>query len=313
MPWLLMGTGCATPDRADRAPIPSAPAQPVPPAVAGNRSAEAPSASTPTVEAITAHQGDGPQGEEAPAGEGLVKSGFFSLGAAALPEFEGSDQLQVVPMIVSSVQFRNGMSLEVEGITSRLDLLADDFWRTGPIVNLTFGRTDDNVDSAALRALEDVSNALEAGAFVGVSMPLSPSILPDGFFTADLSVRNDVLNAHDGLLATAEAEFAFPLARRLLFSLDFSATYASDNYMDAFFGVSSGDAAASGLATFSPDAGFKDLGGAFVVSYAIGERIGVLTTVGYRRLIGDAADSPIVDVEGSPDQWFVGAGISWQF
>ncbi|MFN7672545.1 MAG: MipA/OmpV family protein [Planctomycetota bacterium] len=322
-PWLLLAAGCATPVRFDpkptAAPAPaqepatSVPAQGVPAAVASGRPAAVPSASDPAATGTTSRRGTATQGQEAAASDGLIQSGFFSLGVAALPEFEGSDELQGVPLIVSNVKFRNGMSLEVEGITSRLDLLADSFWRWGPIVNLTFGRNDDNVGSAALRALDDVDDALEVGAFVGVSMPLSPPILPDGFFTADVSVRHDVLDAHDGLLAAAEAEFAFPMTQRLFFVLEFATTYASDNYMDAFFGVSSAGAAASGLAAFAPEAGVKDFGPAAIVSYALGQNLGVFARLSYRRLIGDAADSPIVDVEGSPDQWFVGAGLSWRF
>ncbi|MGF1463829.1 MAG: MipA/OmpV family protein, partial [Maricaulaceae bacterium] len=69
-------------------------------------------------------------------------------------------------------------------------------------------------------------------------------------------------------------------------------------------------AAASGLDVFDAGAGFRDVGLSSVLSYQLSKRWSLNSVVSYSRLIGDAADSPIVTEEGSPNQVFFGMNVA---
>jgi outer membrane scaffolding protein for murein synthesis (MipA/OmpV family) len=67
--------------------------------------------------------------------------------------------------------------------------------------------------------------------------------------------------------------------------------------MTSFYGVNAAQAVASGLARYAPDAGFKDVSAGSTASIDLTERWTLLLTGRYTHLIGDAADSPIVESE----------------
>ena len=92
------------------------------------------------------------------------------------------------------------------------------------------------------------------------------------------------------------------------------ASWGSSGYMDTYFGVSAKEAAvpASILDQYDADPSFNRLGVAATVSYGLTDRTTLHVRAGWDRPIDDAADSPIVK-EGSEDQYFAGAGLSYRF
>jgi len=73
--------------------------------------------------------------------------------------------------------------------------------------------------------------------------------------------------------------------------------------METYFGISPAQSARSGYDVYEADGGFKDVGVTLGLDYMFTERIGIGGRAQYKRLLGDAADSPIVDNEGSADQF----------
>jgi outer membrane protein len=82
--------------------------------------------------------------------------------------------------------------------------------------------------------------------------------------------------------------------------------------MSSYFGIDAADAARSGLDQFNADEDFKDvsLGGALTYQC---ERLSVSLLANYARLIGDAADSPVVEEVGDENQLFGGALVNYMF
>ena len=82
--------------------------------------------------------------------------------------------------------------------------------------------------------------------------------------------------------------------------------------MSDYFGVSTVQAgsSAAGLGAFDADAGFKDIHVQLSADYDINNRWSIMGGVGYKRLIGDAADSPIVETE---DQFSATLGLTYRF
>ena len=100
------------------------------------------------------------------------------------------------------------------------------------------------------------------------------------------------------------------LQDRLSLAGSISGTYASKDYMSDYFGVDAANAARSGLDRFAVDAGFKDVGVDLVLGYGQGPGWRASLIGRYRRLLDDAADSPIVADE---DQYFAGVLVGYRF
>ena len=71
--------------------------------------------------------------------------------------------------------------------------------------------------------------------------------------------------------------------------------------------------AATGLPVFDADGGFHSVGAYAGLTHMLGRDWGVYGYAGYDRLIGDAADSPIVRAFGSRDQFSGGLGLFFEF
>ena len=83
--------------------------------------------------------------------------------------------------------------------------------------------------------------------------------------------------------------------------------------MDRFFSVNTQDAALSGLQRFTAEAVFRDIN----ISPALVLHLSPTWHIGaglfYRRLVSDAADSPLVDQRGSIDQLISGIGLAYSW
>lgn len=78
--------------------------------------------------------------------------------------------------------------------------------------------------------------------------------------------------------------------------------------MDEYFGVTPSDSLASGLPIYVPGSGVRDGRGWALALFHLSPQWHLGAGVMYSRLLGDAADSPIVSAEGAKDQWIYGAG-----
>jgi outer membrane scaffolding protein for murein synthesis (MipA/OmpV family) len=89
------------------------------------------------------------------------------------------------------------------------------------------------------------------------------------------------------------------------------ATYAGNDYMHHYFSVTPVQAAASlaNLAAFDADAGIKDVYIGAVGVIPLSEAWTLRVAAKYTRLVGDAADSPVVE---SADQFSGTVGLSYR-
>ncbi len=122
----------------------------------------------------------------------------------------------------------------------------------------------------------------------------------------------DVADGHDGWLLTPEIHYRRKLAESWKLSFAASTTYASDDYMESYFGVTPADSGRSGLSTFSADEGFKDVSVSLSLAYGINEHwdLGVLGS--WKRLLKDAEDSPVTDV-GNENQFIGGLFVTYSW
>jgi outer membrane protein len=238
-------------------------------------------------------------------GEGMS----FTLGAGvgAAPDYEGSEDYELVPLWNLRIAnlYHPRTFVQVIGPRLRSNFLPSDHWRLG--LSGQFIKERDDVENDQVDDLEKVDPALMLGVIAGYDF-LADS-RQDLF--VEIDARQDVAN-DNGLLATVRGGYGGRLSQTWRLDASVGSTWASEDYMSSYFGIDAADAARSGLDQFNADEDFKDVsvGGALTYQY---ERLSVSLLANYARLIGDAADSPVVDDVGDENQFFGGALVNYMF
>ena len=232
------------------------------------------------------------------------------LGVAVAPDYEGADEYRVIP--APSISWKtSAFTLRTRGPGIEIDLVPGQGFGAGPILRYDFGR--DDADDSAVARLPDIEGSLEAGGFVSAALPvasLGGSPLLATFRAEATQGLGD--DGHGGLEAKGSVGLLAP-GDPLTLGVNLSTTWADEDYMRAYFGVTAAGAAASGLPVYTPDPGIKDVGVNLFASYKLTQNWSATAAAGYTRLIGDAADSPIVGQRGSENQFFGAFGLSYTF
>lgn len=232
----------------------------------------------------------------------------FTLGAGALytPDYEGSNDYKVRPVPLVELSWRDRVRLTTRGGVGvfatpvKIDRLRVDLG-----VRYDFGR--DESDNDALKGLGD----LKGGAVAVVRLGYEAGPVGLG-----LEVARDLSGDREGLQATVEAEYGIGLFDgRGRFSVTPHVTWADDKYMGNTFGITAAQAARSTrrYARYDAAAGFKDAGVSVSLGYRVTDSIMAMGRLNYSRLLGDAANSPLVKREGSEDQGTALLGLSYRW
>jgi MipA family protein len=88
------------------------------------------------------------------------------------------------------------------------------------------------------------------------------------------------------------------------------ATYASEEYMDSFFGITTAQAANTTYEVYDPVAGFKNSGVDLMAGYRFSNDWSLVNQLTYTRLLAGAADSPITQ---DKNQFKFGLGVMRRF
>lgn len=238
-----------------------------------------------------------------------ARSNYLIVGAASLPEFEGAEDQSTKPLIAASMRWENRY-VAWDGTSGRFNVLNHRAFEFGPAVNVTFGR-DDDIEPLRVRKLGEIDDAFEAGAFAAYSVA-------DVFQTGDvmrfsLQALTDVSDTHEGTLGELATSYRMRINERLALTAAASLSFANDDYADTYFSVSPAGAVASTLPAAKIDGGAKDAGLSISLNYDLSNRWTLFGFAKTARLLGDFADSPIVELEGDKNQVSAGMGIGWRF
>ncbi|MEK1854177.1 MAG: MipA/OmpV family protein [Phyllobacterium sp.] len=169
----------------------------------------------------------------------------------------------------------------------------------GPVANIRGSRTKS--DDSGLEGLHDISWGV-----VGAYAQYCPV---EDKLRLRVEARQG-LRKNDGFLADFAADWFQPYGRAFMFSAGPRVSLADTTCMQNNFGVSAFEAQANGgLNTFYPKAGIKSVG--FVLGATTRRASRSMTNL--NRLVGDAANSPIVTNLGSANQNTVGFVLSRSF
>lgn len=258
-------------------------------------------------------QAPGPAGPGRPSGP-PPNSLTIGLGAGVSNRFIGSDSFAPQPFPSIEYRFGGGRVLRTSQFGFELDMTKSGPFDYGPIVRINTGRDDfQSADDPVIEALGQVSAAPEVGAFMSITKPLilGPQGRPKVLWTARAEVTQ-AINGHDGMIIQGSAGLIKP-SRTWTFIANAGFSFATDSYQDAFFSVDDAGALASGLERFEADTGFRDVGLTGVASYRLSPKWSVTSVLNYSRLVGDAANSPVVTERGSPNQFLFGLNVAYKF
>ena len=236
--------------------------------------------------------------------EGVDKDWSVTIGAGGLysPDYEGSDDYEFRALPYLAVTYQDWLSFSVpEGL--KIAFLNADGFKAGVLAGYRFDR--DAGDNIALAGWGDVDGAIELGAFAEYRQ---------GPIRVELDVRQDVSGAHEGTVAKLSARYATRIAGAM-FSVGPQLTWASDDYTQTYFGITPAQAASAVLvyAPYQADGGIKDYGLSATVVVPLDDQWSVTGLASVNWLTGDAADSPIVAVQGSETQFMAGLFVGYRF
>ncbi len=227
-------------------------------------------------------------------GEGTVGAVVISA-----PKYTGSDERRVLALPSIDYRWKNGWFAGVgNGIgymfPSRPDM------QFGLRVTADLGRKESRSD--ALAGMGNVNPRPEVGAFF--------NYFPTQEIFLTSSLRYGAGNERKGLQFDVGAGYSKQLAPRWRGAIGVATTYVNGDYMQAYFGVTPQQAAASGYAVYAAGAGFRDVRLNASATYLIDAKWSVTAALTASSLLGDSRDSPIV-FETTPVSGIV--AVSYRF
>jgi MipA family protein len=219
-------------------------------------------------------------------------------GAAFGPAYEGSDKTEFSPAPVIDVIYKDGL-----------------FFAGTQGIGTTVINTDDAKLSFALGygggrdEKDDRKNLLGLGDIDSSALGVVSGEYNVGSVTFGASVQSG-LGGDYGTTGDFSIGSGYPVTEKLMISGDVHTSWASDDHMKNYFGVSSSQSTRSGKSRFTAESGFKSYGVSLGANYQISETWAAFANIGVDQLIGDAADSP-VSVEDTQVGGFIGVGYSF--
>jgi outer membrane scaffolding protein for murein synthesis (MipA/OmpV family) len=224
----------------------------------------------------------------------------IGLGAAVAPDYEGSNNYEISPVPDLEISWRDRVTLS--GTSLSVAAISTSHVKAGPTASYEFGRDHD--ENKALKHLGNVGDSVELGGFITTTFDN---------WSVDLRLAQDVANGHGGAIGQLSTSYTLPISEKLSVTATASSSWASRHYMRSYFGISDRQAAKSGYDQYDAGAGIKDIGLAVDGTYSFDEHWALEMNIAYSRLVGDAADSPIVKDAGSPNQFSAMLGIAYTF
>lgn len=224
-----------------------------------------------------------------------------SLGPQIYPASPGADEMRIGAYVdVDRARGDEPFAFAAADDSFDVTLARAGGFSVGPVANWLWARKSEDVGGA----LPKVGFSFEAGGFAEYE-------LGDNF-----RLRGELrkgLSGHDGLTGVIGADAILRDRDQWLFSIGPRVTWSNDTYHDAYFSVTPADAEASDLPAYDAGAGIQAVGVIAGFLTQLTPRWGLVTYAKYDRLVGDAADSPVVRTYGSRDQLSGGLALTYTF
>jgi outer membrane protein len=234
---------------------------------------------------------------------------YVAVGLGVAPDYPGSDDFHFVAGPTGRVTFANERYVELVATQLSGNLINHPYYRLGPAINYRFGR--DDVDDTVVDRMAEVDDSIEIGLTGGIEVTNGKN--PRYRFRVAADFLHDVSGGHEGYVANLAARYWRPVGKPIDLGFGLGATYASGNFNSAFFDVTGADSGRSGLRVFDADGGLKDINALVALVFHFSPTWHLAAGFRYQRLLSDAADSPVVDQQGDPNQLITGIGVAYSW
>lgn len=249
---------------------------------------------------------------------------YFAIagGVITVPSYNGSDERNILPAFYFRGRYK-GFAFSTRGTNFQVDLIRQKRGQKtdikfGPIINLRSDRTG-RIKDAQVEALGDRKLAVEAGISAGVT---HTGVVTSGYDQVGIRLvaLKDISGRHGSWVVSPTIDYGTPLSKRAYIGVSASMNVYGKGFGRYYFDVDPVGSAASGLPVYS-GAGRKatlgkytiGLAGAYGLSGDLRKGFVLIGGAQYGRMTSRFADSPIVDIAGSKNQWLAGGGVAYQF
>lgn len=218
----------------------------------------------------------------------------LGLGIKSLPEYEGSDQEKTEAWPI----FRS-FGVSVGGQDQGTGGVPQGFSYGSSFVLIDKLKTGSTA-LAPLRGLDPVDSGVEAG--LRVSYRTGPVRV--------YGAARKAIRGHRGVTGEVGVSLISHPAENWTLTSSLEAQYGDSKFMEAYFGISPEEAARSGHSEHDVDGGIKAHALSIEARYDVNPDWAVLGRLQAKRLVGDAADSPVTR---DREQLWVGLGVVRSF
>jgi outer membrane protein len=218
------------------------------------------------------------------------------IGGTYGPAYAGADEFEVGPLLDFNASYKDDQFFA--GFRSGLGatVFRTENMKVQVALGYAFGR--DEADDPQLAGMGDID-----GQALGI-FRLAYDL--DGFaLGAELKGGGDY-----GATLDLTAEREWEVTDRFALGVEAGAVLANADHQQTFFGVTAAQSATSGHAAFAPGGGLQSAGVGLTARYGLSPSTALIGGVRYDRLLGDAADSPLVLDKAQPSAF---AGLFIRF
>ena len=119
------------------------------------------------------------------------------IGLGAVPDYEGSDDYEVLPLPILTIGWGGGRYANIIGPTAKVNLVQSETWDAGPMLNFRSGR-DNDVDEPSIKLMREIDDAVELGAFLTWKR---------NRWNISASALQDISDEHEGFLLELSSGF----------------------------------------------------------------------------------------------------------
>jgi outer membrane protein len=234
---------------------------------------------------------------------------IFGVGVGIAPDYQGSDDYTFGAAPFGRYTFENTERyVQLIGFELYANVVDHPVYRFGPVLNYRFGR-DDDVEDDVVKKMEKIDGAVEGGVFAGLTFTDPKN--PRKRFLTSVEFLHDIGDAYEGYNISLSARYWHPWSRAVDLTIGGGFTYADDDYMSTYFGVSNADSARTGLPVFNAGGGVKSFQIVPGILYHLSRTWHVGAGLRYQVLMSDASDSPVTDTRGSDTQIIASVALAY--
>lgn len=236
--------------------------------------------------------------------------GAIGLIVGYRPAFSGSSDFKIKPELAGFLRYGRWTITGAGGFTTQrrdevergldAELVRRDAVRVNLSLRVDGGRKEGTSDQ--LRGMGDIRPTVRGR--LGVRWTFAPQ------WEAAASSSFDVLNRVGGYIVTAGVARSFVIDQRQRFTVGVGVSGAGDRYMQAWYGVTPEQSAASGYPVYRAKEGLRDVGVSATWRIEIDPKWAAFAGGGIGHLLGPAADSPLTTQRTG---WGLNAGIARRF